>query len=652
MKSRTLTLIANEARGLFNAAAEPTLEGLAGKDSFNRSLAAGDQAADLLDGDRDARLTVNTNGVATVFHLDAALDRRLRVDRVILDGHTLRKAYGDDVGNLVKVLYNSTDNYGTATEAAIARVQSRLLARGPAYMEFDGRDDKVTVADDANLDFGYGDGAIEFIVKFTDISTDAFLFGRRGGSGEVFYGLWDQANSRLDFNFYTGGTVKAQARVSWVPNQDQWYHIVWVIDNGDANAVYIDGISQTLAAEDHTGGDLELVADFTWGHYNNNYGAIGLGLGRLWNRAPTAAEVLTRYNGWTHTPLPTADQRGSQTTLWDGPAGDFTTGTYSWVAIGNNTIANVDYTLEITYVNHTDGAWNRLKDASDLSADLEVGQRYRIRVQSKYSGGSAGSYIFIGSGAEELAQTAMLTTNWTYYNLEFVARTTNADFIQMRGMGASNIVHIDELDIWPIGCVAEWAPDGISPTHGKWYVRNGNNLHGAITGAEARDVPSGDEGEVLLIELEQEIDARYLYMVINPGGLMADANTLFGQMLLGRAAALAGVREFDEELGYPGIDTLETYGGSELPSVRYEGERREWPLHLVAQGDTYPDGIYRAYKAAKGTKKVPLYLVEDITLNDGRPERLIHCVKFDAPLRRRRTGKYHEIETALREVGG
>lgn len=673
MKSRTLTLIANEVRGLFNASAEPTLEVLTGKDSFNQSLAAGAQAADLLDGDRDGRLTVNTNGVPTVFHLDTALDRRLRVDRVILDNHTLRKAYGDDVGNLVKVLYNSTDNYGTATEAAIARVQSRLLARGPAYLNFNGINDKVVTGTDGNL--AYDDTtpfSLGVIFRSTDTSDPVVLMA-----------LWQSASPSGDDVIalqLNAGQVEFVISKDWATkyirvltddmfNDGEWHFALATYDGSGLNTgmeIKIDGVLVDVTragAGDVTGftatNTLGMANSVKW--YASNFYKGDIGLGRLWNRELSTAEALVLYGYWTHTPIPIADQWGSQTALITGDDSDMDT-VGNWLSAGGGVVTggynSGDAGHETTLRIEGDGTYSEAVLFDQFT--LKVGKKFRERFNYKHVDATGCSHTDVrvktGDDNQNL-KNATISATWADYEDEFVS-TYGGATCDLRiqcddGNGdPANEMLIDNETLVQIGCVAEYRPEGIGPTHGKWHDHSSNNLHGTIAGAEARYVPIGDEGEMLLIELEDEIDARYLYLKINPDGLTGDANTFFGQMLMGRAAVLTGVKEFDEESDYPGIDVSKAYGGSELPSVRYEGQRREWPLHLVAQNDDFRDGIYRAYLAAKGAKKVPLYLMEDITWNDGRPERLIYCVKFDAPLRRKRTGKYHEIETALREVAG
>ena len=83
---------------------------------------------------------------------------------------------------------------------------------------------------------------------------------------------------------------------------------------------------------------------------------------RLWNKTLTQAEVTASYENAT---VPFADQYGSQTSLVDAAASVFTSGTYSWVKYGTNTITNVSNTLAIAYGNDVRGAYNYLRDSFD-----------------------------------------------------------------------------------------------------------------------------------------------------------------------------------------------------------------------------------------------------------------------------------------------
>lgn len=145
----------------------------------------------------------------------------------------------------------------------------------------------------------------------------------------------------------------------------------------------------------------------------------------------------------------TADSNAS---LVDTAASVFTSGTYGWVVDGNNTLANVSNTLAITYVNHPSGAFNYLRDASDLTANLVVGHTYRVSMQAKYTGGAAGSRITMSAGALATMTPlpANLTTSMVTYTWTFVATAATTDLVNIYGLSAGNVVTIDNWYVYEV----------------------------------------------------------------------------------------------------------------------------------------------------------------------------------------------------------
>ena len=157
----------------------------------------------------------------------------------------------------------------------------------------------------------------------------------------------------------------------------------------------------------------------------------------------------------------------------------FTSGTYSWVAYGSNTLANVSNTLAITYVDNIDGAYCYFRNASDMSDDLIIGKQYRFSIDAKYAGGSAPNIrIYHGTGYEN---SVTLTTSMVRYHWDFTATHATNAFAHTQSMGASNVVTFDNISLVPLGCVAEY--DGSSAGVAKWYDNSGNGLDGSVSGA-------------------------------------------------------------------------------------------------------------------------------------------------------------------------
>ena len=97
----------------------------------------------------------------------------------------------------------------------------------------------------------------------------------------------------------------------------------------------------------------------------------------------------------------------------------------------------------VTYVDDTQGAYNYLRDSSDLNQNLVLGKKYRIRITAKYAGGSAGANLQIYDGAS-YATIGTLTTSFAEYEAEFTCGGTGTNnLVKIDGLSASNVVTID-----------------------------------------------------------------------------------------------------------------------------------------------------------------------------------------------------------------
>ncbi len=134
------------------------------------------------------------------------------------------------------------------------------------------------------------------------------------------------------------------------------------------------------------------------------------------------------------------------TELWDAAAAVFTSGTYGWAVVGNNTIANVSNELEITYVDSAIGATVALNNATDLAVDLVVGQRYRFTFDGYYSGGAAGVVVLVNPTGPAIASSALTGVKLTY-TISFRADHATTNIVSLSGMQASNVVYLDNLSL-------------------------------------------------------------------------------------------------------------------------------------------------------------------------------------------------------------
>ncbi len=140
--------------------------------------------------------------------------------------------------------------------------------------------------------------------------------------------------------------------------------------------------------------------------------------------------------------------------LMDEGKGIFTPpSTESWVAQGNNTIANDAGALKITYVDNNQGAKVFLNAAADLSTNLTIGKNYRLRIKAKHNGvGSTKLFLYDGESGGAFSDN--LITDYVWYETTFIALRTDLCYIRNSLFDAGSIIWIDE---WSI---QEWYPDG------------------------------------------------------------------------------------------------------------------------------------------------------------------------------------------------
>ena len=341
-------------------------------------------------------------------------------------------------GEIIRELVNASDGAGLHFESG-------------GYIE---------LANSAAAEFGTSDFSVEFVLNQKEANVSSNNIFRYPSSGD----------NRM-FIQHQGGTTKITFRDTSDAVYDLGYdmstdygtptHYVLTADRDGYALLYKNG-NQVGSV------DISASSSVDIGSGNTGVGAIGSSsanytmLGtfyrfRTWNKALSSAEVQTAYE---RADVPFADQYG-ENNLVDADASAFTSGTYSWVAYGSNTIANVGNALEITYGNAANGAYNYFRNASDLTKDLIVGKKYRLTVDAKYTGGSAGSTLVIGSVGTAFAT---LTTSMVTYTTEFTATQATTDNLRCGGMSAGNVVTIDNWQLDEIGCVSDYDLAFANPT--------------------------------------------------------------------------------------------------------------------------------------------------------------------------------------------
>jgi hypothetical protein len=345
-------------------------------------------------------------------------------------------------GEIVRELVNSSDGAGLHFDGSGSIDGTSNLALGSKY-------------------------SAEFVVNYT------------GSDGNRLFDVSGDTRFIVEFNRtgFTGkiaGYDSAYYEICDIPDNDV-FHLVVTVD-GTAVSAYINGNLAGTATKNNST-SIDTVTQWAVGANRTGSGSEFEGTiyrARFWNKVVDAKALFERAD------VPFADQYGSQTSLVDAGASVFTSGTYSWSAYGSNTIANVGNALEITYVNHASGASNGLRNSSDLTTDLVVGKRYRLTVDAKYTGGSAGSKLQIALAGSN-TDFATLTTSLVTYTYEFTTDTATGGVFRMSGMSAGNVVTIDNWYLREIGCVSDYELSA-NPTQSLTVQdRSTNNVDGTAS---------------------------------------------------------------------------------------------------------------------------------------------------------------------------
>lgn len=197
---------------------------------------------------------------------------------------------------------------------------------------------------------------------------------------------------------------------------------------------------------------------------------------------------------WTIQGNAASNNPGLEASLWDADAAVFTSGTYSWVAYGANTLANIGNELEITYVNSANGAYVQLRSIFDLASDLIVGKLYKFSIAAYYTGGSVGPDIYITDPTTGF-YTTDLTGSKTTYTVFISAKSATQATITASHLGASNVVYLDDLSLQEITLNELFVTDDLSITEGLFDVNVTipavtNGMAGLVLALDDKDTPA------------------------------------------------------------------------------------------------------------------------------------------------------------------
>lgn len=321
MNISRLSFYYDKLRSRIDTSTQPQIEdiGSSATDSMGQTVADSGLIPDALDGSIKSRTTLVTDGQTDEPFIAIDAGERMEADFIAIAGMNMRDSFPAAVSQQIDAYHHTADlsgnPQGTATLLAPSAYMAGILGAIEPYLSLDGVDDIVTIADDADLDWGNGNGSIEMWVYMPDVTVDTFWISRHQNSSNRILFFHDVSDTEIELQMVVGGVIIHLAEATWIPSANTWYHIVYTFENGASNAIYVDGVSLTLNANTITGGTFDIAAALTIGervgvYYKERFRGL-----TWWNRALSAAEVLARYNGGV---IAVADQDANSTELTSG----------------------------------------------------------------------------------------------------------------------------------------------------------------------------------------------------------------------------------------------------------------------------------------------------------------------------------------------
>jgi len=423
------------------------------------------------------------------------------------------RLYTLDDGSTVHLMATKDDN-ATETQVKLAEQSSitNLSSQGAAYFG-NGTDQYLYIPDNANLRFGTGNFALIFKnLRLPDYTPSAAVTLARKANTTDYLGwiFTVETDGKPQIAFGNGAnftTLAYKSSVAIDATDATTIHLIAVVTRETASVAgsvnfYQFGYNtwKLLSSVAITAGTPQTVTETTpsslvlFQNINGTTEYAFQSFGGFYpcNFAPTYAEVKEivekgvpyKYKGASQTEL-TAN---GDLTAWTGSLPDYygtsangTGGTWSNTKVDNG---DATYSWMVTKTNSTGYVWIGKRSAvgeGEAAAACVVGKSYWLKLRYKCDSGgwqnsSLGLTAIIADGAEH-------TINEKFVNpspyIPFIQLTTNTKYFQ-----------VYEWEINPVGCVAEYLPEGVG--NYTWFDNSINAIHGTVNGATPVGLPPND----------------------------------------------------------------------------------------------------------------------------------------------------------------
>lgn len=351
-----------------------------------------------------------------------------------------------DGSNGSQTFVDSSSNALTVTASSTAQINSTQSKFGGASLLCNASDDRLTISDNPNLNFGTGDFTVECWLYMT--GSFGCPFSKNGDDDwSAAYG-WELSNTYTAFFVASGAALFGPA----IP-QNQWVHLAAVRNNGTCT-LYIDGVS---VASQALPGNLSNVYDLTIG---NRYITSQGGWCRLFPGYIDELRIIKGYAAYTSDFTPPDLPFGAELSLLvnfedadpnTGAPNDSSPNAHALTVSGNvytlfsttqSKFGTSGYFDDSTYLNVPAHPSLNLGDGDftiDMWAWLPANGTYTGNTGTIFSNGGTGSNTFalfwnpaygfgnnVASGAANINSLSLFVGN-TYLRAESVANAPQLD---------------------------------------------------------------------------------------------------------------------------------------------------------------------------------------------------------------------------------
>lgn len=283
----------------------------------------------------------------------------------------------------------------TSQDAAAGTGWTALRRWGAGALMFDGSNDYVSIGSESSFDFDYTDDfSLEIWIKTSKTSDNQRLFSKMNHvSPYTGYELVLVATGQVSFSLVNSWTSNTLQEVSDISIADgQWHHVVGTYDGSASSSglkIYIDGKeASTSISYDSLSSSILNNESLNIGkrtNLNSDYIEGVIDTTRIYNKALSASEILSNYNGGS---VQLQTRTSADNSTWE--AWKPTTGETSLVDFDNQYLYSTSETGLVSY-------WPMDETADNTCAS---GQDACDVVGSNHATDSGGSTIVDGQFAK------------------------------------------------------------------------------------------------------------------------------------------------------------------------------------------------------------------------------------------------------------